>query len=483
MALLDARTAFFITGLLYFLMPLVVWLALREQRNRSVTLWCTGGELFGLGLLLISMRHHVPDWVSYDLASLCMHLGNVQRIQSLRQQLGQALPRRTCVVLVLTFWLGYEWGRWLSPEGPYHFIWSCLAVAFQSLWINRLAHRMAMKDRIKTAKWLGYAYLPLALFLILRAIQVGTGNAMHGLLVNDYIPLTIALLGIFSAVMGNSSFLGVFVERISRQQLEQARDRARHQESARLGRQIIQLDRQRAMGQISLSLAHELSQPLTNINLIAEHAQMDVQKNICSPHSMKVYIDDILRNTGNAIGILSRIRNFIKAKDVEFQTVTLQDVCTNVSRLMGDWLRSEHIHLHIHAPNEPMMVQGDPVQLAQILVNLVRNAGQATEGQRERKVTITLVPQGEQHHVQVQDNGPGFSAQALKKNAPPLYTTKEGGLGVGLSISRQIAQQHHGRLSLSNAPENGALVTLSLPALLNTDPAVPNAAAHNASKP
>ncbi len=473
MLLLDVRTAFFITGSLYFLMPLVVWLALREQRNRSVTLWCAGGELFGLGLLLISLRQHVPDWVSYDLASLCMHLGNVQRIQSLRQQLGQALPMRTLVALVLTFWLGYEAGRWLSPEGPYHFVWSCLAVAFQSLWIHRLAHRIAANEGIATAKWLGYAYVPLALLLILRAIQVTTDTALHGLLVNDYIPLMIALLGILAAVLGNTSFLGVFVERISRRQLAQAQERVRHEESARLGRQIIQLDRQRAMGQIAQSLAHELSQPLTNINLIAECAQLDLKNDTVAKPAFAAYFNDILRNTQNVVGILNRIRNFIKAKEVEFQPVTLQDVCTNVSHLMGDWLRSEQIQLQIHAPDTPMRVHGDAVQLAQILVNLVRNAGQATAGQPQRNVSITLVRQDAEYQVVVRDNGPGFSEQALQSDANAFYTTKVDGLGIGLSISRQIAEQHHGSLSLGNAPEGGALVSLNVPALLDASPETP----------
>lgn len=463
MNIFDARTAFLITGLLYFLMPLVVWLALREQKNSSVNLWCAGGELFGLGLLLISLRGHIPDWVSYDVASLCMHLGNVQRIQSLRKQLGNPMPMRTFIALVLAFWLGYEAGRLLAPQGPYHFVWSSLTVAFQSLWIHQLARRIARNERIESAKWLGNAYLPLAIFLVLRAIQVTTGAAVPGLLVDEYVPLTIALLGIFSAVLGNTSFLGVFVERVSRLQVQQARDRARHQESARLGRQIIQLDRQRAMGQISMSLAHELSQPLTNITLIAESASLDAPAD--THPVVSKYIADILRNTHNAIEIMSRIRGFIKARDVQFQRTSLQDVCANVSSLMGDWLRGEHIHLQIHAPDAPLTVQGDPVQLAQILVNLVRNAGQATAGQSSRNVTITLTQQAALCSVQVQDNGPGFSAQALQNNATAFYTTKDDGLGVGLSISRQIAEQHEGHLTLGNAPEGGAVVTLTLPAL------------------
>ena len=120
-----------------------------------------------------------------------------------------------------------------------------------------------------------------------------------------------------------------------------------------------------------------------------------------------------------------------------------------------------------------MRVHGDAVQLAQILVNLVRNAGQATAGQPQRNVSITLVRQDAEYQVVVRDNGPGFSEQALQSDANAFYTTKVDGLGIGLSISRQIAEQHHGSLSLGNAPEGGALVSLNVPALLDASPETP----------
>ena len=105
MTYFDSRTAFLITGMLYILMPLVVWVALRREQNSVVKLWCSGGELFGLSLLLISLRGTVPDWMGFELSSLFMHLGNVQRIQALRTQLGKPLSKPTFVALTLTFWL------------------------------------------------------------------------------------------------------------------------------------------------------------------------------------------------------------------------------------------------------------------------------------------------------------------------------------------------------------------------------------------
>jgi signal transduction histidine kinase len=463
--LFDARTAFFITGLLYFLMPLVVWQALREQKSDAVKLWCAGGELFGAGLLLISLRGQIPDWVSFELASLFMHLGNTQRIQALRKELGTPMSAPVFAATAAVFWLGYVIARTLVPDGPYHFVWSLLAVGVQCIWISLLAQRIRRNEHIQSAKWLGIAYLPLALVMLVRAIQVLMGSADPGPLVNEYMPLAIALMGVLSSVLGNTGFLGVYVERASRQQIQHAQELARREENARLGRQITRLDRQRAMGMISATLAHELRQPLAGIGLNAECAEQIIRQDHAPASATAPFIAAILHNMRNASDIMNRIQGFIQAKPVEHQRTSLQTVCTNVNHLMGDWLRSEHMALQMQLPPTPLNVQGDPVQLAQILVNLIRNSGQATAGQSSRRITLTLEQQGPHALLHVQDNGPGFDAGALQNNANAFYTTKTDGLGVGLSISRSIAEQHQGSLSLRNAPEGGAIVTLTLPLL------------------
>jgi len=470
MNVFDTRTAFLIAGLLYFLMPLVVWMALRTQKTTSIAQWCIGGELFGLGLLLISLRSQVPDWVSYDIAAFCMHLGNVTRIQAMQNELGKPMSRPVFAVVVSIFWLGYETGRIIEPYGSYHFVWSLLAIAFQSLWIAHLSRQLAARESIDSARWLSLAYLPMAVILCVRVLQVVSGSASHGPLIDEYTNMGMALLGIVAAVVGNTSFLGIYAERASRQQIQKAKEDARREETARLGRQIAHLDRQRGLGLIAQSLAHELSQPLTNINIIAERAELKAihEKGPDSPFVQ--YAADILRNTQVAVDIMNRIRGYIKAKDIEFQPVSLQQVCTNVTHLMNDWLRSEQIGLEIQITEQDLWVQGDPVQLSQILFNLLRNAGQACSHQPQPRITLRLYTEGDHAMVQVQDNGSGFSPQALLNDTQQFVSTKIDGLGVGLSISSHIAELHHGSLSLNNAPEGGAQVTVSLPLSLPLRP-------------
>ena len=463
MNIFDTRTAFLIAGLLYFLMPLVVWMALRLQKTRSITQWCMGGELFGLGLLLISLRSQIPDWVSYDLAALCMHVGNVTRIQAMQDELGKPMSRPVFAGVVSIFWLGYETGRIIEPYGSYHFVWSLLAIAFQSLWIAQLSRKLAAHESIDSARWLSFAYLPMAVILCVRVVQVIGGSAGYGPLIDGYTSMAMALLGIVAAVVGNTSFLGIYAERASRQQIQKAKDDARREETARLGRQIAHLDRQRGLGLIAQSLAHELSQPLANINIIAERAELKAIQAKDLDNALAQFAADILRNTQIAVNIMNRIRGYIRSKEIEFQPVKLQAVCANVSHLMNDWLRSEKIQLELHIPEQDLWVQGDPVQLSQILFNLLRNAGQACSSQLQARIVLSLRTQGDQAILEVQDNGPGFSAQALLSDTKNFVSSKIDGMGVGLSISSHIAELHHGTLRLNNSPEGGAIVTLTLP--------------------
>jgi signal transduction histidine kinase len=111
-------------------------------------------------------------------------------------------------------------------------------------------------------------------------------------------------------------------------------------------------------------------------------------------------------------------------------------------------------------------VTGDRVQLQQVILNLVRNASDAmgTIDDRPRQLLIKTEPdEGDQVRVSVQDAGVGFDPQAIKKLFEAFYTTKDGGMGIGLSVSRSIIESHHGRLWARPNEGSGATFSFSLP--------------------
>ena len=108
---------------------------------------------------------------------------------------------------------------------------------------------------------------------------------------------------------------------------------------------------------------------------------------------------------------------------------------------------------------------GDRVQLSQIVVNLYRNAMQAMATVDRRELVVDVRNEGAQVVLCMTDSGIGFSARALENMGTEFFTTKPEGLGVGIMISRSIAEQHGGTLTFVNAPQGGAVATLALPAV------------------
>jgi C4-dicarboxylate-specific signal transduction histidine kinase len=236
---------------------------------------------------------------------------------------------------------------------------------------------------------------------------------------------------------------------------------ARQEEATRLSDQIAQLDRRRSVGEIAASLAHELSQPLTNIYLIADRMELALQQR--QDESLNKYFSDLNRNTQKAGDILGRIRTFIQSKNTHFERVELSQVITDVGALIHDLAYNESVDLQVSLPPQGLAVWADPVQLSQIFMNVLRNAIQATQGQASRRLQIRVWREWEMAHITLTDNGPGLPAEALSQVGTAFFTTKTEGLGVGLSISKSIALQHGGSLSIGNSPSGGAVVELQLP--------------------
>lgn len=463
----DLHTAYLIMGSLYFTMPVAVWLALRHHRSPAVHAWCGGGLLFGLGLTMLSQRNHWPAWMTFELANLFIHLGQLARVQALRLELQRPLSWPLVFGLPVGFLGIYELGLQSAPPDTLAYGFSLVCMAAYFAWISRLSMRIAREQRLISAYWLGAIYLPMLVLVTLHGSRVLLGLSESGPLHSDWGSVTIALVGNLTAVIGNTSFLGLYLERAAQRQLISAREQARTAENARLGQEIGQLERLRSMGLVTTNVIHELSQPLTNIQLLAEHAELDARQRPHDSVALREHVGQILQQSRHAAQVLQRVRHFIAPRQTQRQILSLQQVNTQVQALLGDWLRSERVVLEWPAASTPVYVMGDEVHLSQVLVNLYRNAVEATAGQAERRIRVQISALGQQAQMLVRDNGPGLSPEALERVAQErsFFSTPADakGLGVGLLICQKIVAQHQGQLRLYNHPNGGAVAELNLP--------------------
>lgn len=459
----DLPTAYFIAGILYIALPVAVWFLLRKDRTGSAALWCLGSLVFGVSLSLLAGRGRLPDWSTFGLANALLFSGMLLHAMALRQAQGRPIKAHWAFLGVAEFVAVYELFNTFLETPSLRFFWAAAMTAAAMLWVSHLARQLRHNDRSVSASWVSAVYLCLGGVLALRALVVLFGLEGPSAIHHDLLSILLILFGVLTAIVGNIGFLGLFVERMNQSALHQATWQARQEEATRLGDQIAQLDRRRSVGEIAASLAHELSQPITNIYLITDRMGMalESQKN----SSLDTYLKDLNRNTQKASDILSRIRSFIRNKETVFERVELGQVITDMTALIRDLAHNESVQVEVETAPEGVFVQGDAVQLSQILMNVCRNAIQATQGQSERLVHIRVWQSEGTAHIDVVDNGPGLSAAIQACVSTPFFSTKVDGLGVGLAISKSIAKHHGGSLSIGNHPKGGACVELLLPAM------------------
>jgi C4-dicarboxylate-specific signal transduction histidine kinase len=460
---LHLPTAYFIAGILYLIMPISVWLMLRKRQGLSNTLWCLGGLAFGLSLILLGMRGKWPDALTYEMAIWLLVLGPLLRVGALRLALQRPYWVTGLLALSLVHIAVYAVLNLILDNASLRFVWSSLSAAAALAWLALLARDVYRRNQSLSAHWIFLCYLALAAVLVIRIPGVLLGVSEPTAMISDPLSNLLIFLGVLTAIVGNIGFLGMFIERMNRETLESAKVQARQEEMARLSEQIAQLDRRRSVGEIAASLAHELSQPLTNIYLISDRLELELKMR--SDRSLDTYFADLNRNAQSAGDILGRIRGFIRSKDIALEPIEIDQVISDVKALIHDLAYNESVDIQVSLPPQGLAVRADTVQLSQIFLNVIRNAIQATHGQSQRQLHIRVWREENTAHISFTDNGPGLPPESSDRVGSAFFSTKPDGLGVGLSISKSIAQLHGGSLSIGNSPSGGAIVHLQLPAL------------------
>lgn len=462
MSLLDIPTAYFIVGVLFLLVPASGWLVLGTGSSATVALWCGGGLVFGLGMMLISGRDVLPVWLTYPVAIGLAFLGLSMKASALGGELGRRVPARWVLSTALAFAAVFDLLRRADLE-VWRFVWGASGLALLFGLIAVLAFRLAQQEPSHSARWLSLAHGTGATLVLLRALGALAGWVDPTAAAPGVASVLTALTGLIVSVVGTMGFVGIFLDRARRHEVQAEADRARREEAARLGGEIARMERLHVMNALSASLAHELNQPLSAILTNAQLARHMVESPFPKATQLRPLMVDIERDTQRASQVLQHARNYVRSGVPLRVPVVLQRVVQEVLELAAGEIRTSGIALRTQWPDAPITVQGDPVQLAQVVLNLLLNALQASERKTPGRVVVTLWVRGGTAVLTVQDQGHGIAPGSLPQLGHPFFTTKPDGTGLGLSIAHHLAEQHGGQLVLRNAAEGGAIATLSLP--------------------
>jgi C4-dicarboxylate-specific signal transduction histidine kinase/PAS domain-containing protein len=232
--------------------------------------------------------------------------------------------------------------------------------------------------------------------------------------------------------------------------------------------ELAHANRVATMGQLTASIAHEVNQPITAAITYALAARRFLNSEPPNLHEVDDALSLIVKQGNRAGEVVEQVRALIKKVPARKDAVAIDAAILEVIALTRTEATNNSVSVRTQFAEGLPRVQGDRVQLQQVMLNLIVNAIQAMrgigEGPRELQVSIEAVPSEGGVRVGVRDTGPGLSPESLSRLFEPFYTTKPEGIGMGLSICRSIIEAHGGRLWATGYEPRGALFQFTIPA-------------------
>ncbi|MFL6514455.1 MAG: PAS domain S-box protein [Chthoniobacterales bacterium] len=240
------------------------------------------------------------------------------------------------------------------------------------------------------------------------------------------------------------------------------------EEEARVRRdQIDLLTRVSLLGEMTASIAHELNQPLSAIVSNASAGMRFMDNRNADLSTIREILVDVAADGRRAYEVIRNVRNTVKKGGTIRQPISLNEVISNVAHMVQPDATAQSCVVRTSLADDLPAILGDPLQIQQVLINLIANAFDAMRetSAAHRHVDVVTKPNGDGTvRVEVRDHGLGISEDSQTRLFEQFFTTKEDGLGMGLAIVRSIIEAHGGRIAAENNEPAGACFYFTLPA-------------------
>ncbi len=265
-----------------------------------------------------------------------------------------------------------------------------------------------------------------------------------------------AMLHVSEFKDGTRIFVG-FVEDLTHQRMTERRleeTQFQLQHAGRIG----------AMGEIATSIAHELNQPLTAAASLAGAVSLNLKKTDYPETKDAIeLLEDVVGEIRRASEIIRQMRDFIRKRKTEKSLHRVNKVVEEATAVALIGAESAGIKLETDLVEGLGELQMDRIQIQQVLVNVIRNAVDAMQETTEKRLKISTSRIGGFVEIRVEDTGPGITDEMMKRLFEPFATSKESGMGIGLSISKTIIDAHQGKINAINKESGGCVFTINLP--------------------
>ncbi len=224
------------------------------------------------------------------------------------------------------------------------------------------------------------------------------------------------------------------------------------------------------MGELSASIAHELKQPLSAIRYNAGAAKMLIGAEPPKLEEVAEILEDIKRDDQRATDIIDRIRSLLRKTEFEVRSMDLNEAIDQIIMLLAGEASNKGVFVNVELEPGLQKVSADSVQLQQVIVNLALNGMEAMHDLPPEKRILAIRSKranDREAEVSVGDLGAGIAEESIRSIFDPFVTTKPGGMGMGLAISRTIVEAHRGQIRAENSPAGGAVFYFTLPFALD----------------
>ena len=264
---------------------------------------------------------------------------------------------------------------------------------------------------------------------------------------------------------GRQLFTG-FVRDLSERQLSEKRLQD-------LQSELLHVSRLSAMGEMAAALAHELNQPLTAVINWTQAARRLLDTRTETDWTKALgFMDNSIEQASRAGQIIRRLRSFVSKGESEPRHEAPNPIIEEAIALALVGARERSVRVNLDLGSDLPTVLADKVQIQQVMINLVRNAIEAMATVERRELTVTTGRSGEMVEVAVADTGPGLAPEVAEQLFQPFVTTKQKGMGIGLSICRSIIDKHGGRLQATPRPGGGMIFSFTMPIVPGDDASV-----------
>jgi signal transduction histidine kinase len=258
--------------------------------------------------------------------------------------------------------------------------------------------------------------------------------------------------------------------------IERRRRSAAELTTQNLNAQLAHASRLAVAGELTAAIAHEINQPLGAIQTSADAADLLLQSNGDRREDLLRIVTRIRRDTVRASDVIRRLRTLLARHEPERRAFDLAAAMSDVAMILRPEAERRKVTLDVRPMFAPPSVAGDRTQIQQVLINLVLNAMDAVTGlpENRRLIEVLIERRDANARISVQDRGCGIPGETLPKLFDSFFSTKQQGMGLGLSIARSIVDAHGGRIWAENREGHGAAFHVELPEAVAEAVALPS---------